>query len=118
MAPAVTCVDEITYRTRFDPPDNVPGSIIVFHPKCPTEGTTGNLPVVHRVVEVKIEQGRYSYWPKGDVRREPDGCWIPAEHVQGYVIATARAKLNGLMDRYCGVGVISAGMPTVVRCGV
>ena len=125
MAPAVTCVDEITYRTWFDPPDIVPGSIIVFHPGCTTEGTTGNLPVVHGVVEVKVEQRRYSYWPKGDARREADGCWIPAEQVKGYLVAvhagvrpenielrdevaTARAKLNGLMDRYCGVGVISA----------
>ena len=54
-----------------------PGSIIVFHPGCTTEGTTGNLPVVHGVVEVKVEQRRYSYGPKGDARRRPTGAGFP-----------------------------------------
>ena len=124
MAPAITCVDEATYRTEFHPQDIVPGTIISFYPACPSDEGPGTRPVAHRVVDVKIEQGRYSYWPKGDARREPDGCWVPAEHVQRYLVAIhagarpentelrdavagARAALNVLMDRYCGIGVVA-----------
>ena len=121
MAPAMTCVDEATFRTVFSPEDIKPGHIITFQPGCPGEGG-GTRPVAHRVMEVRQDEGGYSYWPKGDAKREADGCWIPAELVQGYVIevhrdvrpentelrdevAAARAALTAIMDRYCGVGV-------------
>ena len=121
MAPTMTCVDEVTVRPVFAPEDIKPGHIIVFQPGCPGEGGIIR-PVVHRVIEVRQDEGGYSYWPKGDAKREADGCWIPAEFVQGYVVevhrdvrpentelrdemAAARAALTAIMDRYCGVGV-------------
>ena len=87
MAPALTCVDEATYRTAFDPADIEPGHIISFQPGCPSDDGGDDRSVAHRVMEVRVEQGRYSYWPKGDARREADGCWVPAENVNGYLIA-------------------------------
>ena len=117
MEPAMSCLDEITYSAAFNPEEISVGNIISFRPSCQgAEGTS------HRVVKVKVEQGRHWYWPKGDAMREPDGCWIPASNVRGYVVEVhrdvrpanaelrtlvneAKRRFDNVIDHYCGMGV-------------
>ena len=82
MEPALTCLDEVTIRTDFAPADITVGTIIDFLSSpvdCPVrEG-------IHRVVDVKVEDGVHYYWTKGD-NAEADDCWLPESYVHGYVV--------------------------------
>ena len=86
MEPTVTCLDEAEWLGKFEPSEVIAGMTIDFDPDC-TEGEPNGRGTTHRVVKVKVENGIYYYWPKGDGNREADGCWIPVGHVTGYMIA-------------------------------
>ena len=87
MEPKLTCLDEATYVTNPRPEEITVGSTIYFNPSCwPEEDDTDSPGIVHRVMDVKIENGVYSYWPKGDANEKPDGCWVPFDHVRGYIV--------------------------------
>ena len=122
MEPSITCLDEVSVETAFDPQDIQPGTVIEFAPSCPMGADQERRGTSHRAVDVKVEDGLHYYWPKGDANREADGCWIPAHDVTGYVVGIhrnarpeneplrvevnrAKADLHDVLDRYCGVGV-------------
>ena len=102
MEPKITCLDEATYVTNPRPEEITVGSTIHFNPSCwPEEDDTDSPGIVHRVMDIKIENGVYSYWPKGDANRTDDGCWVPFDHVQGYIVEIhkgVRPENAGLRD--------------------
>ena len=83
MEPKLTCLDEILIVTNPRPEDIIVGSLISFDvgEKC-EDGINAAL---HRVIDVKIEDDTYYYWPKGDANDEPDGCWVSESDVLSYV---------------------------------
>ena len=80
MEPAITCLDEATWVADFQPEAIVVGATISFAPDC-----WGGDGAAHRVVDVKVEDGVYYYWPKGDNNSEADGCWVPHTDVLAYI---------------------------------
>ena len=122
MEPSITCLDEVSVQTEFAPEDIQEGFVIEFEPSCPTGDGLEHRGASHRAVDVKVEDGKHYYWPKGDANREADGCWIPAADVTGYVVGVhqnarpenqplrtevnqAKVALHGLLDRYCSIDV-------------
>ena len=107
MEPKITCLDTATWLDNFAPEDIVVGTIIRFEPteECALESDS----VAHRVMDIKHEDGTYFFWPRGDANGEPDGCWIPEEKVNGYIIevqknakpenAGLRTSVNGATSR-------------------
>lgn len=87
MEPKITCLDTVVLLENFLPQDIEVGTVISFIPP-PEEGeeAAGAAPVLHRVADIKLEDGIYHYWPKGDAWAEPDGYWVPETSVVGYVI--------------------------------
>ncbi len=87
MEPKITCLDEATWLENPKPEEIVVGTVITFYPDCLTDEVVEDAAgTAHRVMDIKVENGVYSYWPKGDANEEPDGCWVPFDHVQGYII--------------------------------
>ena len=103
MEPKITCLDEATWLVNPRPEDIVVGSTISFSPteECVISGER----IAHRVTAVKEADGTYYYWPKGDNNRRADGCWIPDDKVNGYIIEMhkdvfADTSTSELRDRY------------------
>ena len=87
MEPKITCLDEATYLENPRPEEIAVGATIYFNPSCwEDEGGPDSRGAVHRVMDIKVENGTFFYWPKGDANEEADGCWVPFDHVQGYII--------------------------------
>ena len=85
MEPKLTCLDSVTWLNNFDPEDIEVGTFIRFKTTEECDGGAGN-DLAHRVLDIKIENGVRHYWPAGDANEEPDGCWIPEDRVDGYMI--------------------------------
>ena len=118
MYPAITCLDRGTWLEEFNPEDIVVGATISFNPNCWEEGPDGT-PTAHRVKEIKVEDGTYYFWPRGDANREDDGCWVHQDNVEGYLIEiekdvvpenaylqsqvrAARVAYDNLWSTHCG----------------
>ena len=86
MEPNLTCLDTVTWLSNYRPEDIIVGSTISFNPNCWEEQANG-IGAAHRVLDIKVEDGIYYYWPKGDGNEVPDGCWVPHTAVDGYIIA-------------------------------
>ena len=84
MEPAITCLDRATWLENVRPEDIVVGAVVSWR----TFEDCGV--AVHRVVDVKVEDGTYYYLTKGDANLEPDGCWIPDTHIDGYVLELSK----------------------------
>ena len=84
MEPKLTCLDEATWLDNFQARDIVIGATISFKPteECNLESER----VAHRVMEVRETDGAFHFWPQGDNNGVPDGCWIPEENVNAYII--------------------------------
>ena len=87
MEPSVTCLDSATWLYNFRPQDVVVGATIYFQPNCREQDEQKPIGAAHRVIDVKLENGTYYYWPQGDGNPEPDGCWVPHTDVERYIIA-------------------------------
>ena len=83
MEPVLTCLDKATFLYDFKPEDVAVGATIDYRSNCRDDGGV----TTHRVMSIKVENGIYHYWPKGDGVEEPDGCWVPHTDVIGYIIA-------------------------------
>ena len=81
MAPTLNVGDLIVVRGA-DATSIEPGDIIVFNVPPPYNSYTPS-PVVHRVVDVRIENGKLAFVTKGDNMPSPDGWLVPAENVLG-----------------------------------
>ena len=107
MEPKITCLDTATWLDNFAPEDIVVGTVISFEPvaECELDSDV----VAHRVMDIKHEDGGYYFWPKGDANNDSDGCWIPEENVDSYIIdvqknvepenASLRNSVNGATAR-------------------
>ena len=101
MEPKITCLDEATWLTDFDPADIVVGATIAYAPPCSGDQKG----VAHRVLNTRVASGAYYFWTKGDAVPEADGCWVHENDVEGYIIkihknanmenAEMRARVNG-----------------------
>ena len=87
MEPTLTCLDTITLLSNFYAADITVGTIIVFEsdPVCFELDST-----IHRVVDIKTVSGRLHFQTKGDNVPYVDKCWVPAENVEGYVVAVQK----------------------------
>ena len=88
MEPVITCLDEATYLVNFRPEDIIVGAVIGFLPLEECDLWGGGIwdgAIVHRVKDIKVEDGVYWYWPQGDNNSGPDNCWIPEGNVGGYI---------------------------------
>ena len=118
MYPAITCMDRGTWLEEFNAEDIVVGATISFNPNC-WEEEPGHTSTAHRVKEIKVENGTYYFWPRGDANREDDGCWVHQDNVEGYLIGiekdvvpenahlqsqvrASRVAYDKLWSRYCG----------------
>jgi len=84
MAPTLNVGDLIVVR-GVDATTIAPGDIIVFNVPPPYNSYTPS-PVVHRVVDVRIENGKLAFVTKGDNLPFPDGWLVPAENVIGVCV--------------------------------
>ena len=89
MEPKITCLDEATWLTDFEPEDIVVGTTISFNPDC-EEDQPDDRGTAHRVMKIEVRDGVHYYWPKGDNNLEADGCWVPEQHVRGYIVEIHR----------------------------
>ncbi len=85
MEPGITCLDTARWLDNYRPADVVVGATIGFDYDC-NEGMANGTRVSHRVLDIKIENDTYYFWPKGDASTEADGCWVPESQVHGYII--------------------------------
>ena len=37
-------------------------------------------------MDIKVEDGTHYFWPQGDNMFGPDGCWVPFDHVYGFIV--------------------------------
>ena len=87
MEPTLTCLDTMTWITEFDPSVIVEGSIISFNPRCSeTHADKDDIGTAHRVIDIRVENNIYHFWPRGDGNEEDDGCWIPHGNVGAYAV--------------------------------
>ena len=107
MEPRITCLDTVVLLENFLPQEIEVGTVISFIPPAEEgEGADSDAaPVLHRVLDIKQEDGIYHFWPKGDAWKEPDGYWVPETSLLGYVIELLpgtrpqNADLRVLVDR-------------------
>ena len=111
MEPKITCLDTVVVLENFHPEDIAVGTLISFYAPAEDEEEGDDAPpVLHRVAEIKIEEGVHYFWPKGDALEEADGYWISENSVLGYVIelrqgtrpenAALRDRVNGAQAAY------------------
>jgi len=84
MVPTLNVGDLIIVR-GVDAAKIQPGDIIVFHVPPPYNGYTPS-PIVHRVIGVRVENGRLFFLTRGDNSPSPDGWLVPAENVVGVCV--------------------------------
>jgi len=74
--------NDVILWVEVNPAELKVGDIIVFyHP------TLANPPqITHRIIEVRIQDGVYSFRTQGDNMPEPDQHWVPQEKIVGLVI--------------------------------
>ncbi len=107
MEPKITCLDTVVVLQNYFPEDIAVGTVIFFDSP---EADDGALPILHRVKEIKIEDGVHYFLPKGDAAETDDGVWVPEENVRGYVIellqgtrpenTELRERVNGAKEQY------------------
>jgi len=84
MSPTLNVGDLIVVR-GVDVTTIKPGDIIVFNVPQPYDRYTPS-PIVHRVVDVRFENGKPFFTTKGDNIPSPDGWLVPAENVIGVCV--------------------------------
>lgn len=74
--------NDVILLVEVNPAELKVGDIIVFyHP------TLANPPqIAHRIIEVRVQDGVYSFRTQGDNMPEPDQHWVPQEKIVGLVI--------------------------------
>ena len=90
MEPVLTCLDSATWMPDFAPEAIVVGATISFPGRACRPDDPADRFIAHRVLDIRVTDGVYYYWPKGDANRIADGCWVPHTAVRGYIIAIHR----------------------------
>ena len=83
MEPFIKCTDSLVHLRNFRVEDITVGTVISFLPPGSDEGDHH---ILHRVMDIKTEDGVRYFWPKGDAAHEPDGYWVPEGNIWGYAI--------------------------------
>lgn len=83
MVPNIKVYDVIVDTNVSRPEDIHEGDVITFKS---TSSMTQGMIITHRVVQVKEENGKYSYVTKGDANLSPDAAPALFENVQGKVL--------------------------------
>ena len=83
MVPNIKVYDVIVDVNVKSPQDIQVGDVITFRS---TSSMTKDMIITHRVVQVKEENGEYSYVTKGDANLSPDASPAPYKNVQGKVL--------------------------------
>lgn len=83
MVPNIKVYDVIVDTNVSRPEDIHEGDVITFKS---TSSMTQGMIITHRVVQVKEENGKYSYVTKGDANLSPDASPALFENVQGKVL--------------------------------
>ena len=86
MEPKLTCLDSATWLEDFRPQDIVVGATISFQGRACSSDYPRGIRIAHRVLDIRVVNGVYEYWPQGDANERPDGCWVPHTAVNGYII--------------------------------
>ncbi len=87
MEPTLGCLDSVTWINEFDPSVIVEGTLISFNPNCwETHADKDDRRTAHRVIDIRVEDGVYHFWPRGDGNEEDDGCWVPHGNVESYAV--------------------------------
>ena len=86
MEPKLTCLDSATWLEDFRPQDIVVGATISFQGRACSSDFPSGVRIAHRVLDIRVVNGVYEYWPQGDANERPDGCWVPQTAVNGYII--------------------------------
>ena len=86
MEPKITCLDSADFLNNFKPVDIVVGTIISFTepPECNPSGDDSY--ISHRVIEIRVEDGKHHFRTKGDANEHADECWVPEDLVDSYMI--------------------------------
>lgn len=84
MEPLITCLDEATWFKDFDPADIVVGTTIDFPANACWSDEEGY--ISHMVMDIRVVDGIYEYWPQGYANENPDGCWISHTAVRSYIV--------------------------------
>ena len=101
MEPAITCLDEVTIVTDFNPDEVGSGMVIMF--ESPADGAA----ILHRVLHAKQESGEYFYRTVGDANPVPDDWWVSESMVTGYVsevhknvrMENSHKRIQGIAER-------------------
>lgn len=122
MEPVITCLDRVTWQTRFTEEDITVGTIIAFSQHSPCLGGRGGFNVGHRVYSInRSDPFNPRYITKGDAVDRTDECTIVFSDIEGYVIAihknvvmantelrnnvnSARDAYEAARDEYYGAG--------------
>ena len=110
MEPKLTCLDTATWLYDFKPEEVVVGATIAFRSQACWSNRPSDRRTAHRVLDVRVVNGVYEYWPQGDANERPDGCWVPHTAVSAYIIeihkntrpenATLRDNVNAARAAY------------------
>ena len=110
MEPKLTCLDTATWLYDFQPEEVVVGATISFESRACRSDEPSDRRTAHRVMDIRVVDGVYHYWPQGDASSRPDGCWVPHTAVNGYIIeihkntrpenATLRNNVNAARNAY------------------
>ncbi len=79
MEPEITCLDEVTIVTEYSPNEIEAEAVIMF------DAPDGSGLILHRVLQVREEDGKHSYWTGGDANPVPDEWWVSEDLVIGYM---------------------------------
>ena len=133
MEPTLGCLDAVTWIDEFDPSVIVEGAIISFNPNCwETHAERDDANTAHRVIDIRVEDDVYYFWPRGDGNEEDDGCWIPHGNVHSYAVEffpdrypqndklrravlNARDAYRAVRDEYQAVYLRYCGFPATDR---
>lgn len=83
MVPNINVYDVIVDINVTKPEDIKVGDVITFNS---TATLTTGMTITHRVVDIKTENGVYTYLTQGDANVSPDGAYVPFDHIYGKVL--------------------------------
>ena len=90
MEPLLTCLDTATWVYAFAPEEIIVGATIRYERAACHPDSAQKRTIAHRVMDIRVADNVYYYWPKGDNNLSADDCWVPHTAVKGYIVAIHR----------------------------
>jgi len=77
--------NDVALLVEVNPAELKVGDIIIFeHPTRPSGSTKA-----HRIIQVRVQNGKYDFRTQGDNMPDPDRHWVPEDKIRGLVIGVA-----------------------------